>query len=187
MKEKQVRGKPQQEQHMINDRIRAPKLQVITDSGENLGVIDRFKALAIAKESSLDLVLLSDSGAEGVPVAKIMDFGKLLYEKKKKKNEAKKHQKVIQIKEIKFRPKIGDHDLLTKMNQAIQFLEEGKRVKCTIAFRGRENITKDERGEEFFKKIDEMLASRGFSDNLVTEQDAKIGQIWSRIYYIKGL
>lgn len=187
MKDKQVRGKPQQEQHMINDRIRAPKLQVITDSGENLGVIDRFKALTLAREALLDLVLLSESGSEGVPVAKIMDFGKLLYEKKKKKNEAKKHQKVIQIKEIKFRPKIGDHDLQTKINQAIQFLEEGKRVKCTIAFRGRENITKDERGEEFFQKIDQMLASRGFSDNLITEQDAKIGQIWSRIYYIKGL
>lgn len=187
MKDKQVRGKPQQEQYMINDRIRAPKLQVITDFGENLGIIDRFKALSLAKEASLDLVLLSDSGAEGVPVAKIMDFGKLLYERKKKKNEAKKHQKVIQIKEIKFRPKIGEHDFQTKINQAVQFLQDGKRVKCTIAFRGRENITKDERGEEFFQKVDTILASRGFSDSLMTEQDAKIGQIWSRIYYIKGL
>lgn len=182
-----MRGKPQQEQHMINDRIRAPKLQVITDNGENLGVIDRFKALALAKEASLDLVLLSESGSEGAPVAKIMDFGKLLYERKKKKNEAKKHQKVIQIKEIKFRPKIGDHDFQTKINQAVQFLQEGKRVKCTIAFRGRENITKDEKGEEFFQKIDSVLAAKGFVDNLITEQDAKTGQIWSRIYYVKGL
>jgi translation initiation factor IF-3 len=186
LKDKQVRGKPQQEQHMINDRIRAPQIQVINDLGENLGSIDRFQALALAKTAGLDLVLLSESGAEGIPVAKIMDFGKLLYERKKKKGEAKKHQKVIQIKEIKFRPKIGEHDLQTKINHAIEFLEDGKRVKCTIAFRGRENITKEERGEEFFKRIDAILAQRGFSDNLISEQDSKIGQLWSRIYYLKG-
>lgn len=186
MKDKQVRGKPQQEQSMINDRIKAPRLQIINEGGENLGVVDRIRALTLAREAGLDLVLLSDAGGESVPVAKIMDFGKLMYERKKKKNEAKKHQKVIQIKEIKFRPKISDHDLNTKINQMAGFLEDGKRVKCTIAFRGRENLTKDERGEEFFKKIDTLLSSRGFADSLLTEQDSKMGQLWSRIYYLKG-
>ena len=82
------------------------------------------------------MVLIAEEGREGVPVAKVMDFGKALYEKKKKQHEAKKHQKVIQIKEIKIAPKIGEHDFQTKMRQAMEFLKEGKRVKITCSSRG---------------------------------------------------
>jgi len=114
-----------------------------------------------------------------------MDFGKLLYEKKKKKSESKKHQKVIQIKEIKISPKIGEHDFQTKMKQALQFLEEGKRVKVTLFFRGRENVIRDERGAEIFDKIDQTFEAQGFSDKIAYEKDAKLGKLWSRIFYLK--
>ena len=107
--------------------------------------------------AGLDLVIIADEGREGVPVAKIMDFGKSLYEKKKKQHDAKKHQKVIQIKEIKMGPKIGEHDFQTKMRQAIDFLKEGKRVKITFFFKGRENATKLERGTELYNKIDKSF------------------------------
>ena len=85
--------------------------------------------------------MIVESGKEGVPVVKIMDFGKALYEKKKKQHEAKKHQKLIQVKEVKISPKIGEHDFQTKMRQAMDFLNEGKRLKITLFFKGRENAT----------------------------------------------
>ena len=110
--------------------------------GVILGLLSRGEALKLAQEASLDLVMIAEEGREGVPVAKIMDFGKSLYEKKKKQHEAKKHQKVIQIKEVKMAPKIGEHDFQTKMRQAIDFLKDGKRVKITLFFKGRENATK---------------------------------------------
>lgn len=185
LKNKSKRDFKREPAPLINDRIRAPRVQVITHDGENVGVITRDRALLMAREANLDLVLLAESGSEGVPVAKIMDYGKMLYEKKKKQAEAKKHQKVIQVKEIKFRPKIGEHDYQTKINHAIQFLKSGKRVKVTLAFRGRENITKGERGPELFQKIDDSFAQHGLSDNLVTEQESRMGQFWSRVYYIK--
>lgn len=171
---------------LINRYIRAEKLQLITHKGENIGVVDKREALTMAEDADLDLVVISDRGAQGVPVAKIMDFGKAQYEKKKKLAEAKKHQKEIQVKEIKFRPKIGDHDYQTKMNHAIQFLNSGKRVKFSLFFRGRENITKEERGRELFAKINQTLQDNELLDDLVQEKDTKAGQTWSRIYYKKS-
>ena len=92
-----------------------------------------------------------------------MDFGKALYAKKKQQAEAKKSQKVIQVKEIKLRPKIGEHDYQTKINQAIDFLKDGKHLKVTLMFKGREAAMREERGEELFRKIDESFAA-GRSD-----------------------
>ena len=169
----------------MNDNIRFPKMQVITDDGQNVGILTKREAIELAENAGLDLVLLSEEGNQGVPVAKIMNFGKALYEKKKKQNEAKKHQKTIQIKEIKLRPKIGDHDLQTKMNRAYEFLTEGKHLKVTIAFRGREIVTKEERGQEMFDRIESMMRDNGFT-NLVQEKDAKAGPLWSKIYYMKS-
>lgn len=160
-------------------------MQLITHTGENVGVVSRFDALRLAREVGLDLVLLADSGNEGVPVVKIMDFGKALYEKKKKQTEAKKHQKVILVKELKIRPKIGDHDYETKINQAVDFLEDGKRVKFTLCFRGREVMTKQERGDELFARIEKSLEDRGILENCLREKDSHAGQFWSRIYYLK--
>ena len=108
-----------------------------------------------------------------------------VHEKKKKTLEAKKHQKVIQIKEIKMSPKIGEHDYQTKIKQAVQFLTSGKRVKVTLSFRGREIATKDARGAELFTKIEKSFEEYDLAHNLMQEQDSKLGKMWSRIYYLK--
>ena len=173
-----------EEAPLINEQIRATEIQLIDAEGVNVGHVPRAQALRMAELAGLDLVMLSE-GKDGVPVAKIMDLGKALYEKKKKQAESKKFQKVIQVKEIKLRPKIGEHDYQTKINQAIQFLNEGKRLKITLFFKGRENILKESHGHEFFEKIDKSFEEVGLLKNLVQEKDSKLGQYWSRIYYLK--
>jgi translation initiation factor IF-3 len=170
---------------LINQQIRAESVQLITQDGENIGTISRNQALRQAEEAGLDLVLIAQTGKEGIPVVKIMDFGKVLYEKKKKTIEAKKHQKVIQVKEIKMNPKIGEHDYQTKIKQAVQFLTSGKRVKITLSFKGREMATKEVRGSELFTKIQKSFEENDWATNLVQEQDSKMGKMWSRIYYLK--
>jgi translation initiation factor IF-3 len=170
---------------LINQQIRAENVQLITQDGENIGLVSRNQALRQAEEAGLDLVLIAQSGKDGIPVVKIMDFGKVLYEKKKKTLEAKKHQKVIQIKEIKMNPKIGEHDYITKIKQAVQFLTTGKRVKITLSFKGREIATKEARGTELFAKIEKSFGEHDLADDLVQEQDSKMGKMWSRIYYLK--
>jgi translation initiation factor IF-3 len=170
---------------LINQQIRAESLQLITQDGDNIGIISRQQALQQAEAAGLDLVLIAPMGKEGVPVVKIMDFGKVLYEKKKKSVEAKKHQKVIQIKEIKINPKIGEHDYQTKIKQAIQFLRDGKRIKITLSFKGREIATKETRGSELFAKIEKSFEECDLTNSLAQEQDAKMGKFWSRIYYLK--
>jgi len=173
-------------QQPINEAIKASSLQVIGETGENLGTISRSEALRLAREASLDLVLLSPEGGEGLPVAKIMDFGKVLYAKKKKQSEAKKRQKVIQIKEIKMRPKIGEHDFQTKLKHGVSFLQDGNKLKITLMFRGREITTKEERGAEFFDKIVATLKEMGM-DNLIMEKDSITGGFWSRIFSTKNI
>ncbi len=171
---------------LVNERILASQVQLITHTGENIGVIARTEALRMASDVDLDLVMIADQGNNGVPVVKIMDFGKTLYERKKKQAESKKHQKVIQVKEIKVRPKIGDHDFKTKMNRAIEFLRDGKRVKVSLWFRGRENVLKEKHGRELFGRIEKMLDESDFAKNLVKEKEVKMGQAWSRFYFVKS-
>ncbi len=170
---------------LINEKIRFERVQLITQDGENTGVIQTYQALKMAQSAGLDLVIIAEQGKEGAPVAKIMDFGKAIYEKKKQQAEAKKHQKVIQVKEIKLSPKIGEHDYQTKMKQALDFLEEGKRVKITLFFKGRENATKEKRGTELFEKIQKTFEEKEILKNLIQEEDANAGQFWSRVYYLK--
>ena len=170
---------------MINERIRFERLQLITDEGENKGVIGRQDALNLARERGLDLVLISERGSQGVPVAKIVDYGKMLYERKKQQADAKKKQHVIQVKEVKFRPKIGEHDFDTKMNKALAFLRSGKRVKFTLTFRGREMAMKRERGTEFFERLSTVLVASDVGSQLTCEKDTTMGNMWSRICYIK--
>lgn len=171
---------------LANENIRAPKVQLIDHMGTNHGVVGRFDALNMAREAGLDLVMIADQGAEGVPVTKIMDYGKELYNRKKKLHEAKKHQKVIQIKEIKIRPKIGEHDYLTKLNQGIGFLEGGKKVKITLQFRGREMATKNERGTELFDKIRHTFEERGLLERIIEDKDVKGGNTWSKVFSLKS-
>jgi translation initiation factor IF-3 len=111
-------------------------VRLIGASGENFGVVDRDTALRKAEEAALDLVEISPNAAP--PVCKILDFGKYKYEEQKRKNEARKKQKVIEVKEIKLRPNIDDHDYDVKMRQARNFIGEGDKVKVTLRFRGRE-------------------------------------------------
>lgn len=120
----------------VNEEIRDREIRVIADDGEALGVIATKEALRIAEEKELDLVMISP-GAKP-PVCKIMDYGKYIYEQSKKDKEAKKKQKVINLKEIRVSPKIEEHDVLIKSNNARKFLEEGDKVKITVRFRGRE-------------------------------------------------
>ena len=169
----------------INEKIRYEKLQLITHDGKNEGVVTRDFALRIARESGLDLVIIAERGKDGFPVAKVMDHGKLIYEKKKQLTDAKKKQHVVQIKELKIRPKIGDHDFLTKINQAIDFLSTGKRVKFTLVFRGRENIMKAETGPYLFEKINKALEGSELAKSLTREGDIQHENMWSRIYYLK--
>lgn len=169
---------------LINEKIHFTKVQVISNDGQNLGAMDKNEALRLARQADLDLVLISDHGNEGVPVVKIMDFGKVIYAKKKQQAEAKKSQKVIQVKEAKLRPKIGDHDYQTKINQIIDFLKDGKHVKITVMFKGREAVTKEERGTELFNKINLSFEQAGLT-KLVQEKDSKGPQFWSRVYYLK--
>ena len=169
----------------VNKEIIFPKVQVIDQKGENLGVISRAEALRMADEVELDLVLVSEKGSENAPIVKIMDFGKVLYERKKKLVEAKKKQKVIQIKEVKLRPKIGEHDYQTKLKRGVEFLKAGKYLKVTIMFRGRESLTKYETGTKMFDRIEKTFKEYGIVDDLVREKESKLGQFWSRIYYLK--
>ncbi len=171
--------------HKVNEQIPYPKMQIITDSGESVGILTRYEALARAREEGCDLVLMADRGADGYPIAKLMDFGKMLYAKKKKLADAKKKQKIIKIKELKMRPKIDEHDYQTKMNQAMRFLSDGNRVKFTIMFRGRELATKFERGQAMFSKIDATLGSMEIGQ-VEHEEDMKLGNFWSRVYFIKS-
>lgn len=169
---------------LINEKIRFDKLQLITHEGNNMGVVSRDQAIKMAYAAGLDLVLIAENGGLGVPVAKIQDFGKVLYEKKKQQTEAKKNQKVIQIKELKMRPKISEHDYQTKINQAIEFLKDGKHLKVTLMFRGREAASLDGKGSEMFDKMTQSFIEAGLS-KIAQEKDSKTSQFWSRIYYLK--
>jgi len=113
-----------------------PKLRLVDERGEMVGIVSRNEALDMAADAGLDLVEIAPNADP--PVCKILDFGKYKYEEQKKKNEAKKKQKVIEVKEVKFRPSIDDHDYDVKMRSMQKFIGEGDKVKVTMRFRGRE-------------------------------------------------
>lgn len=172
---------------LINEQIKAYKVRVISNDGENLGVMLRDAALNLAQEQGLDLVVLTDG--EEVPLVKIMDFGKNLYMKKKKMAEGKKKQKVIKVKEIKMKPKIGIHDYQTKMTQAIGFLEDGHKLKITLTFNGREIENMRSIGSAFFAQVDQTFIDQNVQD-VLSDKDATISKsqksmVWSKIYHTK--
>ena len=125
----------------INDRIRNPEIRLIGADGENVGVVTPARAMQLAEEAGLDLVEISPNAEP--PVCKIMDFGKFKYETQKREGEARKKQKIIEIKEIKFRPGTDIHDYDVKMRSVLKFLDEGDKVKVTLRFRGRELAHQD--------------------------------------------
>jgi translation initiation factor IF-3 len=125
-------------------------VRLVGSDGQMLGVMSVYEALQIAAEEDLDLVEVSPQAEP--PVCKILDFGKYKYQEQKKKNEARKKQKVIEVKEIKIRPNIDDNDYDVKMRSAKRFLEEGDKVKVTLRFRGRE-MAHQELGQEVLDRI----------------------------------
>jgi translation initiation factor IF-3 len=127
---------PRGPQVRINHRIRVPEVRVVGPDGSNWGVLATDEALRRAQEAGFDLVEVNPKGVP--PVCKILDFGKFKYEEKKKSREAKKKQSVVEVKEVKLRPKTDDHDLMVKTRAARRFLEAGNKVKFTCRFRGRE-------------------------------------------------
>jgi translation initiation factor IF-3 len=149
----------------MNDKIRAQELRVLGDEGEQMGILSRTEALQIADEKELDLVLVSPEAKP--PVAKMMDYGKFKYEQEKKKKEARKNQKIIDVKEVKFSCKIADGDIAYKVKHAIEFLEDGKHVKLRVFLRGRE-MANPEWGVDVLNRVWPMLEEVG-----VLEQDAK--------------
>lgn len=120
----------------VNHRIRVPEVRVVAEDGSNLGVLPTQEALRRAREVGLDLVEINPKGSP--PVCKILDFGKYKYEESRKKREAKRKQTVVEVKEIKLRPKTDDHDLEVKVRNSRRFLEQGNKVKVVCRFRGRE-------------------------------------------------
>ena len=141
-----------------NDRIRAREIRVIDDEGQQIGILTPYDALKMAREKNLDLVEISPTATP--PVCRIMDYGKFLYQQEKKEREAKKHQKVIVVKEVKFRINVDDHDYETKKNHVLRFLDEGDKVKATIFFRGRE-MTRTNLGREILERLIKDIADKG--------------------------
>lgn len=131
-----IENKRQRDLPQINERIRFPKIRVIDMDGAQLGIISPQEALRVAREKELDLVLVSDKADP--PVCRIMDYGKYKFEQEKKAREARKKQHTADVKEVKMRYKIEDHDYQVRVNQAERFLKSGDKVKATITFRGRE-------------------------------------------------
>ena len=121
---------------LVNEEIRARQVMVITDTGEKLGVLDTREALNLAWDKNLDLVLVAPTAKP--PVAKFIDYNKYRYEQQRKQREAKKHQKIVSLKEIRLSPKIDIGDFNTKLKNGRKFLEKGDKLKISIRFRGRE-------------------------------------------------
>ena len=141
-----------------NQRINSQEVQVITSSGENLGIMSTSKAISIAKEEGLDLIEIAPNA--NPPVCKIIDMGKFKYEAQKKANKAKKKQKKIELKEIKLRPVTEVHDYNFKLKNAQKFLSKGDKVKFTIRFKGRE-LMHSNLGNDLMNRIQEDIKSVG--------------------------
>jgi translation initiation factor IF-3 len=142
----------------VNARIRSPEVRVIGADGSQVGILPIRDALRLAEEQALDLVEVAPLAKP--PVCKIIDYGKFKYEQKKKATDARKNQVVVQVKEVKMRPKTDTHDFDFKANHARRFLEEGDKVKASIVFRGRE-MAHQEIGLEHLNRLAERLSDVG--------------------------
>ena len=147
----------------VNDKIRANEIRLIGADGENAGVVPPRTALEMAEQAGLDLVEISPNA--NPPVCKIMDYGKYKYEQQKRESEARKKQKVIEVKEVKFRPGTDTHDYDVKMRNVLKFLEAGDKVKVTLRFRGREMAHQD-LGRDLLERISEDVKDYGRVENM---------------------
>ncbi|MEJ7715058.1 MAG: translation initiation factor IF-3 [Thermoleophilaceae bacterium] len=152
------RRPPDRDETRINERIRVPEVRLIGDDGNQVGVLSRDDALAYAQERDLDLVEVAADAKP--PVCRVLDYSKYKYEQEQKAKAAKRHQKQVNVREIKLRPKIADNDYETKKNHVVRFLNGDDRVKVTIMFRGREQ-SHPERGERLLLRLAEDVAGLG--------------------------
>jgi translation initiation factor IF-3 len=152
------RRPPERDTTRINERIRVPEVRVIDDEGNQVGVMKTPDALTFAQERDLDLVEVAPEARP--PVCRVLDYSKYKYEQAQKIKQAKKHQQQITVREIKFRPKIAEHDYDTKKHHVERFLKHKDKVKVTIMFRGRE-VTHPERGTMILDRLAEELAEIG--------------------------
>ena len=148
------RRPPERDTTPLNERIRAPEVRLIGDDGQQVGIVKREEALAYARERDLDLVMVAPDAKP--PVCRVLDYSKYKYEQEQKQKAARKHQQQITIREIKFRPKIAQHDYNTKKGHVMRFLNNRDKVKITIMFRGRE-MAHPERGEQLLNRLAEEL------------------------------
>ncbi len=147
----------------MNDRIRTPEIRLIGAEGENEGVVTPERAMELAADAGLDLVEISPNA--NPPVCKIMDFGKFKYEQQKRESEARKKQKTIEVKEVKFRPNTDTHDYEVKMRNVFKFLENGDKVKITMRFRGRE-MAHQNLGRDLLERVAEDVTELGKVENM---------------------
>ena len=141
--------------HLLNEDIQAPEVRLISDTGEQLGLMSAEDALKIAVEKEMDLVMIAPGSKP--PVCKIMDYGKYRFEQTKKEKEARKNQRIIEVKEIRMSPGIGDNDFNTKLKNGQKFLMDGDRLKVTVRFRGRE-MAHTHIGEELLMSFAEQCS-----------------------------
>jgi translation initiation factor IF-3 len=152
------RRPPERDTTKINERIRVPEVRLIDDEGNQIGVLKTPDALKFAQERELDLVEVAPEARP--PVCRVLDYSKYKYEQAQKVKQARKHQQQITVREIKFRPKIAEHDYDTKKHHVARFLRHKDKVKVTIMFRGRE-VTHPERGTMILDRLAEELADLG--------------------------
>jgi translation initiation factor IF-3 len=171
------RGPRRDDRVRINERIRVREIRVIDDTGQQLGIMPPPQALALARAKGLDLVEISPTAMP--PVCRIMDFGKYQYEQQKRARAAKKHQKVIEVKEIKFRPKVDEHDYQFKKKHIERFLEDGDKVKATIFFRGRE-MAHPEIGRRILERLISELGEVALAETMPRMEGNQMHTILTR-------
>ena len=152
------RTPPERDTTRVNERIRVPQVRLISETGDQVGVIPTEQALKYAQERDLDLVEVAADARP--PVCRVLDYSKYKYEQDQKAKAARKHQQQVTIREMKLRPKIATHDYETKKGHILRFLKQGQKVKVTIMFRGREQAH-PERGENLLRKLAEELGEFG--------------------------
>jgi len=148
------RRPPERDTTRINERIRVPKVRLIGADGEQLGIVETAEAMKRAQEADLDLVEVAPNSKP--PVTRLLDYSKYKYEQEQKQKQARKHQQQVNVREIKLRPKIADHDYETKKSHVERFLRHRNKVKITIMFRGREQAH-PERGRDLLQRLFEDL------------------------------
>lgn len=173
----QSREKSASKRNKVNDEIRHRELRLIGASGEQIGIMSAKEAMVLAAEATLDLVEIAPDAVP--PVCRIMNYGKFLFEEKKKKADSKKKQKQVQIKEIKIRPATGEADYQVKLKALKRFLEEGDKAKITLKFKGRE-ASHQELAEKLLKRIEVDL-----TEFATLEQEVKDGKQMMQVYQPK--